>query len=374
MTDKTPIRVFLSYAHADDKNFSFVQPIKEGIQAFVKAKSGRDVNLFIDKESIGWGENWRERISEELQSALVFMPLLSASYLESEHCRDEFLTFYSQSSVLGVTNLVLPILLFQSSLFEPGTDDEIAKIAESLQYRLIEEPILDGYDSPAWRRTARDLAQALLSAVDKAEDLLNSPDSSKESGDYSTIEVDNSSFPGEGDSAGLIELLVNLESLISNMNDIANDLSPKIESWSAAPQSVKEPHGDVSTKKRQLWLIQIAQAFKQPSLDILSDGEALLRDVNEFGNILSEIRRIAHQVEDDELQTSITSNLNQLIAAFGDLSPAMDSMDLLLSRMKSLELLSVPLRKALQPARQGITAIRDSIKLVNSWKSFGLEI
>jgi hypothetical protein len=105
----------------DDDGFHLVDPLRRKLQAFVKAKGGRALEIFIDRESIGWGENWRERITDSVECAPVFIPLLSANYLDSVPCRDEFLAFHARAEVLGVADLLIPILVFRSPLFGPVT-------------------------------------------------------------------------------------------------------------------------------------------------------------------------------------------------------------------------------------------------------------
>src|SRR5689334_16818015 len=112
MAEQVPIRAFLSYARADDEAFGMVDPLVSKLKALVKVKTGRSLDVFVDRDSIGWGENWRDRLAESVESATVFLPLLTATYLEREACREEFLAFHAKAKVLGVTELLLPVLVF----------------------------------------------------------------------------------------------------------------------------------------------------------------------------------------------------------------------------------------------------------------------
>lgn len=61
-----------------------IVPFKELLELLVHAKTGRRIAAFVDQRDIRWGDIWRNRLSEEILAASVFIPLLSANYLESE--------------------------------------------------------------------------------------------------------------------------------------------------------------------------------------------------------------------------------------------------------------------------------------------------
>lgn len=75
--EQPSIRAFLSYSHADDAEFGIVDPLVKKLKAYVRAKSGRALDIFVDRESIGWGTDWRESISSSVESATVSSPCLA---------------------------------------------------------------------------------------------------------------------------------------------------------------------------------------------------------------------------------------------------------------------------------------------------------
>jgi hypothetical protein len=167
----TPIRAFLSYARADDAEFHFVEPLVNKLKALVIAKSGRELDVFIDRETIGWGDDWRARLSQSVEAATIFIPLVTANYLSRPHCREEFLAFYNKANTVGATDLILPILPLRTSLVDPYKD-EIAHAVERRQYRLLEDPMLSGYESAAWLTAMAALATDLLDSLERAEQRL----------------------------------------------------------------------------------------------------------------------------------------------------------------------------------------------------------
>jgi TIR domain len=360
-SELTPIRAFLSYARADDAEFVLVDPLVNKLKALVKVKSGRTLDVFVDRESIGWGENWRERLSASVEAATVFIPLLTATYLDSPACREEFLAFYSKAEVLGVTELLLPVLVFKSPLFGPDNSDEIVQIAEALQYECIEDALLEGVESAAWLQRTRDLAEGLLSAIARAEEAL---------GERVTAIVSTPQPPGDEDDpdeSGLAELLEVMNDAIDEMVEIAAGLESHISGLGDAAAALGDLPDDATTNQYRLWSIRLAEALKAPALGLEVDGHKLLSATQRLDQAVVGIKQLADDIEVPDLQSSLLAGLRKVIDNMGDISEVAVSMDDLLTSMRPAEVLSVPLRKSLKPARRGLTAVRDSIRLIGTW-------
>ncbi len=365
--EQPPIRAFLSYSHADEAEFSVVEPLVKKLKAFVRAKSGRALDVFIDRDSIGWGLDWRESISSSVEGATVFIPLLSANYLDSASCREEFLAFHSKAETLGVTELLLPILLFNSPLFEEGTTDEVGQIAESLQYKPIEEPLLQGFSSPEWLQCTRDLAESLLEVLARAEaSLLASFESTSMAIASEDDHVPTAISPEE--EVGLAELMEQMEAATERMTAAAEKLTAAIEAFGAIPEKVGELSDGPSPKDVNAWTFRLASEFRKPSAALESGGRELFEATKSLDEALLKLQLLTESVNIPEFNESMDEGRRSVVASFGDLHEVAETMNELLTSMKPAEVLSVPLRKALQPARRGITAVTDSLKLIESWQ------
>jgi hypothetical protein len=103
---------FISYRRDDNLAFrKVVDQLHADIGNTYEARTGRVLNLFLDRESIGWGEDWREKIQTSVQGATVFIPIVTMRYFTSQACRDELFAFHEAARNLGVTELILPIIL-----------------------------------------------------------------------------------------------------------------------------------------------------------------------------------------------------------------------------------------------------------------------
>lgn len=128
---------FLSYVQLDDQHDrGRITKLRERLAGEVRMQSGRPFDIFQDRSSIAWGENWRRRIDESLDSATFLIPIVTPRYFQSKACRYEFTKFLRRERQLGVKSLILPIYYMEcEELSSPGpTADQIAKAIRSRQW------------------------------------------------------------------------------------------------------------------------------------------------------------------------------------------------------------------------------------------------
>src|SRR5690349_8733979 len=102
---------FWSYAHADNKaSRGEILQFAEEIGDEFDLMTGRELCIFVDRDDIAWGDNWRERIDTGLKGTTFFMPIITPRYFVREECRRELRLFTSQAKSLGLIEFLLPIL------------------------------------------------------------------------------------------------------------------------------------------------------------------------------------------------------------------------------------------------------------------------
>ncbi len=104
ITSDTPVRnesnmqsaanLFLSYNHADNEHLEngiirFVEKVKEEYEF----SYGETLSLFIDTQSIQWGDDWRKALSRGIEATNFIMPAVTPRYVLSSSCRDELFKF-----------------------------------------------------------------------------------------------------------------------------------------------------------------------------------------------------------------------------------------------------------------------------------------
>lgn len=88
--------VFISYAHVDDLTLDgspgFVTKLCNAISMMGRFKRGEEVRLFRDHDMAS-GTEWKPEIRRALESSLIFLPVVSASWQRSTYADVEWKTF-----------------------------------------------------------------------------------------------------------------------------------------------------------------------------------------------------------------------------------------------------------------------------------------
>ncbi|WP_430478078.1 toll/interleukin-1 receptor domain-containing protein [Streptomyces sp. P11-1] len=353
-------RLFVSYAHADNKLFDdAVKYFTEDLKGFYAAKTGNHLSVFFDRESINWGGGWRSQIDGELRNATIFMPIITMQYFNRPACRDELNAFNESAKRLGNQYLILPVVIAGASSIR--ADHPIPEVAtiEALQYRNLEDSFLAGRGSSEWRRALSSLTDELISAISRAElavpEGTSTGDSNADSGDAFD---DDSDFLTN--MAELGELIPALEQEVAQ---VLGDLT----SWT---EVVKENSTRIkpglTPQQVQAISMGIAEQFKKPSDRLHDSGVKFAATVEKADAVMSSVRQQISLLPSDEERES----LRRLIRGSqdpADLVEAASGMGELLQSMVSVEVMSAPLRKALKPARIGISKIQDAIRVVDRW-------
>lgn len=364
-TSNGDITIFLSYTRADDGVYDMVRPFKEMLGHFIYAKSGRKVKTFLDQDNIRWGEIWRERLESEILGASVFIPLLSAAYLDSENCRMEFNKFQANATALGVKELLLPVLLLNApAIFNENSTDDVVREAAARQWEVIEEAVLSDPRSSAWKTTMARLADRFVGAYEAAEAKL----ADTEMTERPSLSIDDleDGEDADDDEPGIAELTASLEGGLNELAAVSRDMGPAIEGLGQAAASAGKLDENPTAHQIQAWSLAAARAFREPSERVSELGELMFNTTKIVDLDMQRLRRIA--VEFLPTSPEMAANYNQSIQQLGGLDVVSSQLNSLLEMMKPAEYFSVPLRKSLRPARRGLTRVTDSLRLIETWQ------
>lgn len=128
--------LFLSYVHADDEQAGgrIVQFARDLIKTY-EFLYGHDLELFIDREDILWGENWRQRLTSEVETTSFLLSIVTPRYLKSEACRAEVLGFASAAKEASEPRLLLPLQWVDISQTDVvAENDPVRQQLEQSQY------------------------------------------------------------------------------------------------------------------------------------------------------------------------------------------------------------------------------------------------
>jgi hypothetical protein len=161
MVDERQIKwdIFVSYRHvSDESDEKWVTQFCRGLETMIDDLLEEKIKVWRDNEKIRAGDEWRPEIDKALESAAIFLAIISQSYFRSEVCRqemDRFLGLYKQAN--GATpRLIFPIFK------QPPTPDVPPDINEIHRPRMFYQDNPPGYDEFApGRKTNNDFWDAL---------------------------------------------------------------------------------------------------------------------------------------------------------------------------------------------------------------------
>ena len=93
---------FWSYVHKDDEaEGERISKLAKDVVNEYELLAGDTIELFLDKDGIGWGDEWRKKIDDHLESVEFFVPVMTPRYFKSPECRLELNQFVRSASKCG---------------------------------------------------------------------------------------------------------------------------------------------------------------------------------------------------------------------------------------------------------------------------------
>lgn len=211
-------QAFWSYVHQDDKDDGGrIGDLSRLLRARVRLLTGADFPIFLDRDSLGWGEEWETKIREALLSTMFFVPIITPSYFRSEACREELVIFSASALALGLKELILPIYYTPVAEFDapPPSGDELVDLVRRYQWEDWTEVGLEDQESSLHRKSVDRLARKLIASAASADSKPSrTPTSTSratfaddEDDDDDDREGDGSSDHGSPEAPGQLDIL-----------------------------------------------------------------------------------------------------------------------------------------------------------------------
>lgn len=359
MTEPVPYQCFISYARADnDDHDGVVDRLKKELAGRFEAATGSKLSVFLDKESIGWGERWREKIADAILGSTLFIPVVTMRYFNRPACRDEFSAFYSAAVNKGVPDLILPIILAGARQITPDHPDELVRAVEQLNHKPIYDAFEAGYESSDWKRQIGAIVDGLQNALARAaERLANSePSAPTATANEELIsEVDEQTITGHLEA--MTTRLTELEPLFEKLTGIVTN---RIGDRDLA---------QMSAGQRAFLFGALAGELRDPAAEFgekAANLESTARRVDaEFRAIVAELYDINPQQTEQEL-AELRSNTEQ---SFSDAQESFAQINELEKSLRVAALASVKLRRALYPMTTGLRSMSTAMTILSSWQS-----
>jgi len=327
--------------------------------------TGDPINLFLDRDNLVWGDDWRPKIDGSLSSVAFFIPIITPRYFKSAECRRELNFFARSAERLGIKELVLPILYvdFPGLQDDPPADDLIA-LVRRFQWVDWGERKFDERGSGACRRAVSELAQRLVDANRAAE----------QAASQGVILAGAEALEDE-EELGSLDKLGIMETAIPDLSETIVEIGRTIEQIGAAMSTATS---EITTRSAQGSALaarlavtrQLAEKLVAPAehvRDLGNDFASSLHDVDEGVRIL--IERAPEEAVDKESQEQFLSFFDSVRSMVAQSEQGFAAVQSMIDSMAPIEKMSRDLRGPLKTLRQGLTLLVDGLSVMRSWVS-----
>lgn len=357
---------FWSYVHADDDaDGGRVSRLARDVVAQYEMLTGEKIELFLDRDNISWGEEWRKEIDQSLSSIAFFISVLTPRYFMSSECRRELQKFARSARDLGIEELVLPLLYVDvPGLHEEIPSDDLVALVKTFQWEDWRELRLSDIDSGEYRRGVVRLAQRLVEANRRADEA----DVAAAVSERVPLESDADASPGSLDQMAAAEETLPKWQLTLEAIGVEIALVGQIVEKAAEEMTRGNAQGKGFAARLKV-ARSLAQRLREPSERVWSLG-------NEFSTQLYQIdegfRALIEQAS-SEVQESPESRM-QVCAFFYVIRGLSDAtheglaaVQSLIDQISPVESLSRDLRDPLRRLRQGFTLMLEAREVADEW-------
>ena len=359
---------FWSYVHNDDKAESNrISRLAEDVVVEYKMLTGDTIELFLDKDGLGWGDKWRKTIDDHLESVEFFIPVMTPRYFKSPECRRELNQFLRSASKLGRLGLLLPLYYVDVlSLNNDGPEeDELLRSIRNIQYQDWRDLRFNELTSEPYRRGVNAMAKHLVEANRDLEEV---------NVHGSATELPGETREEEDAEPGIVDRLATAEEAGVKISDTLMQISEQIKTignvMKEATLDINKVGGSRSTFARRLQITRGVSTKLLGPTDMISmltnQFEPQLLAVDDGIRIILE-RAPAEIAENPDVKQDFCL----YIKTIRDLSAASHSglsgIQVMLKSIAPLEKMSRNLRPVLRRLRQALTIMAESSGVSDNW-------
>jgi hypothetical protein len=356
---------FWSYVRDDDDgDGGRVSALADDLNAQFRILTAEDLELFLDRDSITWGEEWSKRISDAIAGTTFFIPIITPSYFRSNACRQELLKFVREAARLGLEQLLMPVYWASVDELETqGEDsgDEAIRAVAKYNWEDLRDERLEDRDSSDYRkavgRLAAELAKRVTVVTESVQDVPTRSDSEHD--------------PSDGDSGpGVLEHLAKSEDAMPHLTDVLNAIGAEIRDVGAiVAKAAEEADAAVARGlgvKTALSITErLAQNLNDPAGRIEEQGRDYVATLGELDpGIHARLDLIADQDERGEEQDEFLEVIGEMAEAADE---ALDQLGELVQSARQMGTYSRSLRAPVRKMTAGLQGVLDGRAIIAEW-------
>ncbi len=355
---------FWSYVHQDDDaELGRIVRLSQDVVAQFEMITGDTLELFLDKDALGWGEIWKDKIEASLASGAFFIPVLTPRYFRSAECRRE-LQFFVRARA-NQKGLLLPLLYVAvPSIDEENPTDDLIKLIRTFEWEDWTNLRFVDVGLEAYRRGVHRLAKRLAD-TNRAVEAAVLP---------AVIDTPTELPEDAEDVPGLLDRMSDSEEAFPKLTKTTGAIGGQLETigqlmTDATAQiqvSDRQGHGfggRVAIARRAARTLAEPVALVE---SLSNDFTSQLHDVDQGVRVLIEqAAQLAQQAPDDKPEVC------RFFTAMRSLGEStLSALALgreLAETTRAIEPLSKDLRPVLRRLRRGLTTMAEAGEVCNEW-------
>jgi methyl-accepting chemotaxis protein len=363
--NSTGVAGFWSYTHRDNEaDGGRLLRLAQHVQAEYELLTGQEIQIFIDRDDIAWGDQWRTRINNALQATTFFIAIVTPRFLQSTECRRELLQFSGEARSLGLQELLLPVLYAPVASLEEGENsgDEIVALlsrtqrVDWTQLRLLDE------QSAEYRQAINRLASRLAEISDGIQ---NNPQNLPEIG----AAVDSTE---DLEAPGIVDLLAVAEQTYPRWGETVEEIARCLNEL----EKIANPYAERMQKndraghgfKGRLTLIrQFSMDIDPVAEKMLELGSSYTSDLIKIDPAMLTLARMAT----DATEEADTDGVREFFAIARQLAQssaeAVAEMRVLSDTLTEVGRTSRDLRKITQKISTALRSMIDGQSIIDEW-------
>ncbi|MGJ5724895.1 toll/interleukin-1 receptor domain-containing protein [Brevibacterium sp. H602] len=362
------VRGFWSYAHDDDiGSKGRISDLARDLKEEYELITGDEIELFLDRDSLVWGDAWRQTIDRSLSAAAFFIPVITPRFFQRPECLREYRLFTSQAEQLGVTALILPVLWADfPALYEDA--DESRPETDVSKYQWVDWTALrhESRTDPNYSRTVGEMAKRIQSANIEVDRI-----------DFAQVaERSEQSNPEVEDEPGQLDNLADMEAAIPEWIDKMDSFGEHLKSLGSKAEKATAELNDPRTAPttfaaRLAKLRKFSESITQTASDIEGTGEEIFQAFSPVDRgVRSMILSAPVEVErDPESREQYQESFDQLLMLDSTSAESEEQIKSFENSVRPLQTLSRDMKKPVTAIMAGTTKVLEAIVIIHEWAS-----
>lgn len=340
------VSVFLSYVHKDDESWggAIVRTARD-LVTMLESETGETVRLFTDHD-IAWGQEWKRRLSDELDAATFLIPVVSPLYLRSEACRAELLEFSSKVDAQDRRSAILPLVWkMPAALTGDVVGDEVVSLLRDAQF-------VDWTNNRALDRESGVYRGALVMLAERLQKRLTEESEANTSTAQQPLPLPDDSM----------DVMAEMAAVESRFEPVLRRFEAATTDYMTAFASVEQPENP-SAGQLSEWAGAVAAALGSKTTELGEARDEVAELLATMGRMLDVLRRPLR--DDPSLREQL---LHDTDLDGWELGIDGNEIRAMMSQLDMIGAFFAPLREPLQSLRAAVQMIGDVETRLRSWR------